>query len=84
MFLLPCIFFFGTKFNITSLISFLMGMSEVLLNLVPRKKKRGGRTSAVKEIRLQNYSVLELGGGVDYLTGSGMVAYLSTNWVVGA
>jgi hypothetical protein len=48
-------------FNITSLISLLMGMSEVILNLVPRKKKRGGRTSAAEEIRLQNYSVLEWG-----------------------
>jgi hypothetical protein len=59
-----------------------MGMSEVILNLVP-KKKRGGRTSAVEEIRLQNYSVLELARG-EYLTGSGMVADLSTDWVVGA
>jgi hypothetical protein len=40
-----------------------MGMSEEILNLVPRKKTRGGRSSAVEEIRLQNYSVLELGGG---------------------
>jgi hypothetical protein len=39
-----------------------MGMSEVILNLVARKKKRGGRTSAVEEIRLQNYSVLKFGG----------------------
>jgi hypothetical protein len=42
----------------------------------------GGRTSAVEEIRLQNYSMLERGG--KYLKGSGMVAYLSTDWVVGA
>jgi hypothetical protein len=60
-----------------------MGTSEVILNLVPRKRKRGGRTSAVEEIRLQNYSVLELAGG-EYLKGSGMVAYLYTDWVVGA
>jgi hypothetical protein len=61
-----------------------MGMSEVILNMVPRKQKRGERTSAVEEIRLQNYSVLELAGGGEYLKGSGMVAYLSTDWVVGA
>jgi hypothetical protein len=41
----------------------------VILNLVPRKKKGGGvRTSAVQEVRLQNYTVLflelGLGGGV--------------------
>jgi hypothetical protein len=45
-----------------------MAKSEMILNLVPRKKKGGRRTSAVEEIRLQNYSVLflelRLGGGV--------------------
>jgi hypothetical protein len=30
-------------------------MSEVILNLVPRKKKKGIRTSAKQEIMLQNY-----------------------------
>jgi hypothetical protein len=46
-----------------------MDISEVILNLVPRKKG-GVRTSAVQEIRLQNYSVLFMelcffwGGGV--------------------
>jgi hypothetical protein len=62
-----------------------MGMSEVILNLVPRKKKkRAVRTSAVEKIRLQNYSVLRVGRGGKYLNGSAMVAYLSTDWVVGA
>jgi hypothetical protein len=38
-----------------------MEMSEVILHLVPRKKKHNGvRTSAVLEIRLQNYSLLFL------------------------
>jgi hypothetical protein len=32
-------FFLGTKFNITSLISLPVDMSEVILNLVPRKKE---------------------------------------------
>jgi hypothetical protein len=36
-----------------------MDMSEMILNLVPRKRKHNGlRTSAVKEMRLQNYSLL--------------------------
>jgi hypothetical protein len=35
--------------------SLLMDMSEVILNLVPRKQRGGGRTSAVEEISLQNY-----------------------------
>jgi hypothetical protein len=36
--------FLGSKFNVTSLISLLMDMSEVILNLVPRRKKRRGGT----------------------------------------
>jgi hypothetical protein len=54
--LTPLLFFLGTKFNITSLISTGREMSEVILNLVPRRKKnKGVRTSAIQEIKLQNY-----------------------------
>jgi hypothetical protein len=35
-------------------------MSEVILNLVPSKKKNGVRTSAAQEIWLQNYLLLFL------------------------
>jgi hypothetical protein len=41
--LMPFFFFLGTKFNITSLISLPMDMSEVILNFVPRKKKGGSK-----------------------------------------
>jgi hypothetical protein len=47
--------FFGTNINITSLVSLLKDMSEVILNPA---KKRGLRTSAVQEILLQNCLLL--------------------------
>jgi hypothetical protein len=48
--------FFGAKFNITSLLSIRRDMSEVILNLVPSgKKNKGVRTSAIQEIKMQNY-----------------------------
>jgi hypothetical protein len=44
-----------------SLISLPKDMSEVILNLVPSKKKKNGvRTSAAQEIWLQNYLLLFL------------------------
>jgi hypothetical protein len=50
------LFFLGNKFNITSLITIRRDMSEVILNLVPKKEKyKGVRTSAIQEIKLQNY-----------------------------
>jgi hypothetical protein len=42
----------GTDFNVSSLISLPMDMSEVIINSVARQKENGVRTSAAHEIRL--------------------------------
>jgi hypothetical protein len=61
MFLLPCIFFFG---------------SEVILNLVPRKKKKKGR----KNLCSRRDQVAKLfSARRDFEEGSVMVTYLFTD-----
>jgi hypothetical protein len=76
MFLLPCIFFSLAQSLISPHSSLQMFMGEVILNLVPRRKKnRGGRTSAVEESSLQNYSVREGGGWVREMQWRGSIPF---------
>jgi hypothetical protein len=57
-FMLKGLIYGRTGFNIISLISIGKDTSEVILNLVPRRKKFSvAGTSAVQEIGLQNYLV---------------------------
>jgi hypothetical protein len=59
-----------------------MDMSEVTLNLVPRKKE-GRKNLCSRRDRVAKLISGRNGRG-EYLKCSGMVAYLSTDWVVGA
>jgi hypothetical protein len=53
---LPPLFFFLEPSSISLHLYPTGGMSEVILNLVPKKKKyKGVRTSAIQQIKLQNY-----------------------------